>query len=333
MHVSLDIGSKMIKLAQGQNESGMIRISKCAEAPTPAGCVENGHIKDADRLADCLRDLVKQNKFSTRDAIVALRSTDTFFKEITLPVATLPDLRKMAEHIIHSSSAAARDYSVDFTVLGEETVDGNKLLRLLTCSVPKKLVLDYYELLGSIGLVPARLDVQQNTVRKLMANGARINGKELDACAAILLDAGSAFLGLDLVVNGKSAFERTVPLRQSLAESTGFALAPTGLGMEPLSTSTQSARETRFSRIYDEIQKMMQFSLSRTIQVPVTRIYLYGGNARLEGLTDYLWDMLRVEIEVITAVSTVAIDSGCEADICNLLSCAGGMMKTARNDL
>jgi Tfp pilus assembly PilM family ATPase len=80
-----------------------------------------------------------------------------------------------------------------------------------------------------------------------------------------------------------------------------------------------------FSRANEEIYKIMQFALSKYGNKPVTNIYLYGGNSRLQGLDQYLSTALEVTVDRICSISSVDISS--EVNLADVLIAAGSLIR------
>jgi Tfp pilus assembly PilM family ATPase len=79
------------------------------------------------------------------------------------------------------------------------------------------------------------------------------------------------------------------------------------------------------SRANEEIYKIMQFAMQKYGNKPVTNIYLYGGNSRLQGLDQYLSTALEVNVDKICSISNVEISS--EVNLADVLIAAGTLIR------
>lgn len=348
MPIAIDIGSKYIKIVKGGiNKKGSISVTDCFIEPSPEGAVVNGYIKNSTALISFLGGLIRKYNLGKNNCYVNVKSSDIIAREFHVPVIKGPKLNKIIQNEILSIFGVSNEYYIEYVITDTTVIDYKNIYKVLAYAIPKNMVLNYYELISAVNLKPVSLDVHRNSISKLFkSQSVRINNEPVFNKVMILADVGGSYLDLDLVIDSKSIFKRSVPISDELMMeddiTTGFAneydSVPDGneytsylnseMGMNDYYFGTQtvgSSVSPIFTKINEEIYKMMQFAISREGGKSVTDVYLYGGNSRMQNLDTYLASSLEVSVNKILNISDIELNL--EADTCDIMIASGSLIR------
>lgn len=315
--LSLDVGGGKIRVVIGKAKQNTAVIEDYFEADT--GDVSLQSEGAPKLLGDILQNAISGRGITETKCVAPISGADVFFRRTGLPKS---NPRRIREMILHSLSeiSAIKDYYIDYMVEREYLADGKKMLDVIICGAPKDLVASYYLLVEAAGLTPYHMDARQNCIHRLLNETTRINGESLMGKSVLLLDAGSSFLGADLVADAKSVFERTVSIQLQPDVSEG-------LGAVSFDGAHADESNRLYAKISEETQKMTQFSLSRALKSPVTRIYLYGENSTDTGLAAYLTDSLGIAAEALREITGLTLDEGYNGpEFCSIFGFAAALI-------
>jgi type IV pilus assembly protein PilM len=357
--IAVDIGSKNIKILRGTlNKNGTVSISDVIIEPTPEGCIENGYVKSQTDLNLFLRALIGKNDMSKCDAHVVVRSSDIVTREISVPAVKGFKLKKLIENEIVTVFGNTADYYTDYVANGTEVVDYQTLHKLSAYAVPKEIVSSYMDVINSADAKPAVFDVHRNVISKLLADGnVSINQEPISGKTVLLVDIGASYMDIDLIIDGVDVYKRSVSIADDVKASEDTTSSSASMedqidalysggseydgyeGYESYDgyeygsgnddymygSGNQSKISPVLSRANEEIYKIMQFALQKYSNKPVTKIYLYGGNSRLQGLDQYLSTALEVAVDKICSISNVEISS--DVNLADVLIAAGSLIR------
>ncbi len=333
MVTAIDIGNKKVKIVKGTvNKKGIISVTKCTSIDTPEGAIENGYIQNYTEMQVFLKNLAFTEKLTKGDVHLVIRSADAISREITVPILKSPKLDKVIKNEILGVFGNASDYYIDYAFTGKVEEELGQVYKLMAYALPRNMVIQYYELFLTAGMKPTVFDLHRNVITKLLQNGPYINSKDISDKAMILVDVGSNNLDLDLIVDCRSVFKRAITIGSELDTSSmnydvsgsSFSMFDDGNAEIMLGYQNPTSRAL-FSKINEEIYKMTQFSISRENGKKVELIYLYGGNARIKGMADYLSNSLEMPVARIISLSNIEITA--EVDICDVIPVAASLLR------
>ena len=359
--IGLDIGSKNIKIVRGScGKNGVVSVSEVVVEPTPESSMENGYVKNQTDLNLFLRALIGKNGMTKCEANIAARCSDIVTREITVPAIKGPKIKKLIENEIITVFGNTADYYTDYVLTSTDVVDYKTVHKLTAYAVPKELVTVYSDVLNSSDLKPANMDVHRNIISKLVGtDNAAINGESISGKAFIMVDMGASFMDIDLIVDGVDVYKRSVSIADDVKASDNSSQSSMDSEIDALYNnsayggyegyegyegydgyegyeygdndgymygSDMSSRISPvFTRANEEIYKIIQFALSKYGNKPVSNIYLYGGNASLSGLDQYLSTTLEVKSEKIYSMSAIEIDP--DINLADVLIAAGSLIR------
>lgn len=345
--ISLDIGSKNVKIVKGNiNKKGGVTVSNCIIEPTPDACIENGYIKNQSDLGVFLRSVISKYNLNKYNCYLSVKSSDIISREIEVPVIKEPKLTKVIKNEISNVFVNSSDFYIDYLISETKVIDYKNIYKILAYAVPKNMVYSYYELISSCDIKPIVFDVHRNSIHKIFKKDVLLNQTPISDKVMILVDIGGTYMELDLIIDGNSIFKRSILIEDELEMNDNFSVSSfteyetipdaneyeayinSGVNSflyDDINSISNVNISPLFSKINEEVYKMMQFSVSRQGNRPVTDLYLYGGNSRLPGLDSYLSSSLEINVERIFNVSNIELNV--EEDVSDILVACGSFIR------
>ena len=140
--LGINIGQDRISAALLRQVKGEIRLEKAAQAPVPEGAIIDGNIAEPAVLAKTLNDMLKQNRISTRQAVVSLVARPTLIQTIDLPEEIPGNIGQfILSEIKHSPALAGKEPYFDFCRLSSRASEGKERMFVTATDNEKILVL------------------------------------------------------------------------------------------------------------------------------------------------------------------------------------------------
>lgn len=294
--VGIDIGSYALHLVVRDGN----RVSTSIVERLPADLVQNGQILSMVAMGDFLKEVRKKHKIHCKDAAIVLPSVLCFCRQCTVPAMSHEQVMVNLPYEFRDFITDEKDrYYYDYYVVdvregqslsageGEESsAELPQEMELMAAAVPKKVILEYREMLRRAGF---KLKI---AVPYEVAYCNLVNNKKPDGSYAIL----------DIGHTGIRAF---------LFEGTKFEaqrFLDTGCGSLDLVISDQlnvdphvatSYRETNFQDVQSlerckdiynsiaiDILKAINYYNFNHPDAPLEKIYCSGGGVQLKPLMD-----------------------------------------------
>lgn len=174
--LSIDFGSKEIKVIEGKYSKNNLQIFKAISIPVESHFYKDGRILDKDMLSILLKDSLKENKISTDLAYGIINSSNIITREITIPKVPEKDIASIIGYQLDDYLPVdPEDYEVKHLLLRSKTEGEVEKLDILLIGVPKDMVVNHFELMKDAGLKPQVLDYQGNAMAKLLNYNGQIN--------------------------------------------------------------------------------------------------------------------------------------------------------------
>ena len=82
--VALDIGSTFIKLVQLKGSEKNYQLVKFGMIPLPPEVIVEGAVMDAGRVVEAIRELVAQQKVSTKSVVISVSGSSVIIKRVSV---------------------------------------------------------------------------------------------------------------------------------------------------------------------------------------------------------------------------------------------------------
>ena len=274
--LSFDITDRKIRIIKGTESNGKIKISAAAEIELEEAVIVNGRVNDINRVAVMINQVLKRNNMPDKEAIIAISSNQTVFKELLIPpnpkeAEFMKEIRTQLKVQINVDDT----YSVAYVIVGEpeDGENGEKLQKVLVTACPGEVVECYRSIFRMLGITLKTVMIGCNAITKVLLADAKIKSKM--PLLAVQIDKG--FISLNLYEDNQLSFSR-------------FA------SIDP--DDYDNPDDYVFEAVNENIFRMLQFARSRGTE-NISNVVFYGDVNASQGLYNRLIDeMSNNEISV-----------------------------------
>ncbi|MBQ8926749.1 MAG: pilus assembly protein PilM [Oscillospiraceae bacterium] len=206
--LSFDITDRNIRIIKGTESNGKIKISAAAEIELDEAVIVNGHVNDINRVAVMINQVLKSKNMPDKEAIVAISSNQTVFKELMIPPNPKEsEFMKSIRQELQVQINVDDSYSVAYVIVGEpeaQTEGGERLQRILVTACPYDVVECYKRIFHMLGITLKTVMIGCNAITKVLL--ADVKTKTKMPLLAVQIDAN--FISLNLYENSQLSFSR-----------------------------------------------------------------------------------------------------------------------------
>ncbi|MCC5911465.1 MAG: type IV pilus assembly protein PilM [Clostridiaceae bacterium] len=324
--LSIDIGNYQIKIIEGRQQLQQIKVKQAWQMNTPADSYQDGQIINLERLREVIYSHISKENIKAKNVVFTLDSTSVINREILLPPAKPKELESMLEYELHQHMPVdLKEYVVQKKIIGETEVDGIKKIKTLVTAMPKIIVENYIQLANNLYLKPKALDVHFNCLDKFLGLKGSINDKrQLNTSTLVLLGIGHDSIQLTLMEEGKHEFNRLLTIGSkeidlNIANSFNLTLQEAQDKKHRIAPIYEEAEDITMNIVIEmvrntvdqwinEIDRVFKYYTSRSAGNRIEGILLYGGGAKLNGLSEYLENYFDIPTSLIDKVSDVCCE-------------------------
>lgn len=314
--VGLDVGSSSVKLVALSKSGGNFTLEAYAVVSLPPTAVIDGNIQDVAEVSETIEKAVKVAGGKMSSAIAAVPASAVITKRIEMSNAftefELEDQIKVeADQFI---PYPLDEVALDFEVLGP--VKNNENLNTVLLVACRKTDVEQREdAINSAGLQCSVVDVDTYAVERAFPI---ISPEQRDASDLIgVVDIGAATLTLNVFKNNEIVYSReqafggndlTNIIHQQYGisiEEVEQSLRLNDLSSEILEMVVQPFRGT----VAQQVSRSLQFFYSSGAHAELSALYLSGGTATIEGLSEQLSEELGLNVDMANPFSKMSINS------------------------
>ena len=303
--VGLDIGSRTLKAAEIiETKEGRI-LKSFGMLDITSGAIEDAVIKDAEIVADSIRQLFKKNNINMENVAISIGGLSVIVKKITVQAMTEDQLQEAinfeAEQYIPFDIS---DVNIDYQILGENENNSDQMDVLLVAA-KKDMINDYVNLVQMAGLNPCVIDIDAFALQNIF----EANYDATDENIA-LIDIGACKTSLNILKSNSSVFMRDVSLGCNMINQKIISLVDCSFeeaeqikhNEQTDKISAEDLREIVSSVVSDwcaEIKRALDFFYSAYPDDQITKIVLSGGGANIKEFHRLLAMETLSEVETI----------------------------------
>ena len=205
--LSFDVTDRKIRIIKGTESNGKIKISAAAEIALEEAVIVNGHVNDINRVAVLINQVLKSNNMPDKEAIVAISSNQTVFKELLItPNPKEAEFMKEIRTQLQVQINVDDSYSVAYVIVGEPEDDenGEKKQKVLVTACPYDVVECYKRIFHMLGISLKTVMIGCNAITKVLLADTKVKAKM--PLLAVQID--SDFISLNLYENNQLSFSR-----------------------------------------------------------------------------------------------------------------------------
>jgi len=304
--VGLNIGSSSVRVARLVDKDWVKELVSFGIEPIK---------KDHERadLIEAVKKVMQDAGITAKRVNTSISGQSVIVRYIELPKMTKEELagaiRFEAEKYIPFKIA---DVILDHQVLDEPRAGKMKVLLV---AAKAELIQDHIKVIEGAGLTPALIDYDSFTI----INSFQMNNPDATNQTVALLNIGSRLTNISILNEGVSYFTRDVKIAgdditKAIVERLSLEYhAAEELKHNPGQRETEISETIRpvLENFLSEIRLSFDYYESQ-FEKGIDKVYLSGGSARLRGLTEFLKEGLRLEIEVWDP--TRSLEVGTDAD-------------------
>ncbi len=341
--LSIDFGSKEIKVIEGKYSKNNIQISKAITIPVESHFYKDGEILDQDMLSTLLKVSLKENKASTDLAYGIINSSNIITREITIPKVPEKEISSIIGYQLGDYLPVdPEDYVVNHLILESKLEDEVEKLDILLIGVPKDMVLSHLELMKASGLKPQILDYQGNAMAKLLNFNGLVNDfyNTRDLVIASI-DIGHNSSKLTIIKNGNIQVTRVVDIGteaiyenlSSVFDYSWEDMEQKIIGIEDVSVSKDEFTDdnrllnivrTTLTNLMEKIEMVFRYYLTREMGNNINFILLQGGLSNINGVDNLFSNYFN-----IPSVKLLTLDKiECAEDLSKFSNAIGGLIRS-----
>jgi type IV pilus assembly protein PilM len=321
--ISIDIGSKHIKIIEGSSDKKNINIIKAVSVNTPANSMSEGNIIDYENIRNVIKQTIAKNGIKIKNVVFSINTTSLITRTIELPVVKSSDetIQMIRFELEQFLPVVLDEYKIVFRVIKNYVEDGVKKGSYLINAVPTKLIDDYRKLSDDLGLRLQSIDLSFNALERVFSIGRTINDVKIEKDKAYyVLEFGHKSIIFNVISNGNNLFTRTINLGGSdidvgienmfevnseNAEKIKHKFST--LDKSEIETEEETfvnnIIETNISSWINEIRRLIQYFNSRNKGIEIDNLFIYGGSSNINSIDKYFSEALELESQIINEVS------------------------------
>ena len=320
--VGLDIGTSGVRAAELTLGKGGATLERFGQVALPAGAVRDGEVIDADAVAEAIKQLWAQAKFSTKKVVVGVANQKVVVRQVDLPWLPTAELKKaLAFQVQDYIPMPVEQAILDFHPLEEFTNEsGGRMLRVLLVAAARDMVTSALAAVEKAGLTPEMVDLTSFAVLRSLVT---MDTTGLDSMQAeALVDVGSNITNIVVHQGGVPRFVRILlmggaDVTDAVAERLGVPTEQAEVikqetGMSPVpgaaeSTPASRAIESTAGAFVEEVRGSLDYFMAQPGAARISRVVLSGGGSRLSGLEQRLSSATRLPVQAARPMSMLKL--------------------------
>ncbi len=301
--VGVDIGSHAVKVCQLKQTGSGYSIVALGSAILPEGAVDDGTLNDPEIVSEVISELFTNLKLKNKNVGFSISGYSVIVKKVNL--AAMADAQ-LEEHIMEEAEQYIpfdiEDVYLDFQDLKTNT-DGGERTDVMLVAAKKEIVDDYLEMMQGLNLKPVIVDVDGFALE----NTYEYNYQKTENVA--LIDIGASKMNINILANGISVVARDIIVgsRQlteqiqnafdiEFEEAEGLKLGH--IAAEDKQQEIEKIFTTTCTQWVLEIKKAIDLYHANHPDLPLTKLVLSGGGAKVTGLLDFLEQETELTVEL-----------------------------------
>ncbi|SFF86511.1 MULTISPECIES: type IV pilus assembly protein PilM [Neptunomonas] len=303
--VGVDIGSSSVKLVVLSRHGSLIGLDAYAVVSLPPTAVVDGNLQEVQAVTEAIGRAIKICGIKQGNAIAAVPSSAVIIKRMELSSAfsevELEDQVKVeADQFI---PYPLDEVALDFEILGESR-SRPELNDLLLVACRRDDVDQREDAINAAGLKCEVVDVDTYAIERVFPMLLNDNLKSDEMVA--IIDVGAATLTLNVMRDHKIIYNREQSfggndLTTNIHHQYGMAIdeVEQALRLGEISEEVQETVIQPFRlTVSQQVSRALQFFYSSGVQHQLTKIYLCGGVASIDGLVDIIGEELGIPVSI-----------------------------------
>jgi len=312
--VGLDIGSSSIKLVRIQHGADSYMLDNYDLEPMTPGAIVSGEIRDRGQVEAALKEIIKRNGLKRANVVVSLSGFAVLHDTLTMSVMSEEEARdEVYSEVEKISPFSISEVTLDYKIM--EVEEANDIMRVLLVAAKNEVLEDRVDLLNSLGVRPAIVDVDIFA----LYNAFEANYDMAEYKGAALMNLGANTTSVTFVIDGQfhsardlsissNHFSERLQKELNLPEDAALDLLQ---GRPPDEVDALQASEIIANvgaELSDSVEMAVSYFRSTVDQVELDLIMLCGGGAAIPGLPALLETKNNVPIRIANPLRRIDFD-------------------------
>lgn len=347
--LSIDIGSKNIKLVSGSVKGKKVVIDKAITIDTPEGSFRDGTIINMITLKEVIGETLKEIDSKAKQVVFSSKGTSIISRIIEIPLVKDKEMETLVQYEIKQYLPLDfEEYIIKFKKLNEFEDGQIKKCRVGAVVYPKEMAKGYWDLANELKLTPKALDISSNCINKLFStDNIEINDENYSINDTVaVIDMGYDQIELNIIFQGILEFTRIIQGGGSFIDGN----IASQLGIDTLEAEDKKIKECNLvvndeflnlekdvvndsvklvvNRWQNEFNRMIDYYRTKNRQAIISKIYIYGGSSNIKGIDTYLENMLQIPVEKIETMGNITtIDFESDMGLERYLNAIGAIIR------
>ncbi len=316
--IGLDIGTSSVRAAQVTISKGSPVLERFGQVALPAGVVRDGEVVDPDAVAEAIKTLWSQAKFTKKDVVLGISNQKVVVRLVDLPWMPADELKAALKfQVADLVPMPVEEAVLDFVPLEEVMTDSTRLLRGLLVAASQDAVLDSIRAAQKAGLRVKTVDLTPFAVLRVAGTTDSLGLAGPEA----VVDVGAKVTNIVVHEGGVPKFVRILLLggddvTGAVVERLGIPVAEAerikrdpNAGNDPATADARRVIDTALNEFVDEVRGSVDYFVAMSGGRPLSRLVLSGGGSLCSGLAQRLATAVRTPVEYGRPFSTVSLGS------------------------
>ena len=203
--LSIEIGQQVTKAVVIDFLKKHPHVYNAFSFDTPEGVMEDGYVKDKDRMAQLLREQMKDNGVKEKEVVFSIASSKIASREVTVPYVPEKNLDNLINATAQDYFPVNMDeYTLAYNVLETVKEKDKKSLKLLLLAAPDSLIQNYYSLADLMGVRVESIDYYGNGSMQVLQ-------KHIGSGYSVCVQIGSLNTMVSVLKENQQIMQRTIP--------------------------------------------------------------------------------------------------------------------------
>lgn len=312
-NISIDIGSQNIRIVESKGFRKSFTINNLCMTSTPLTVYEDGMIYDIERLANHIRNSIKENNIKGSYISYIIESSTILSREIVIPTVRKNELASTIRYEMDNNLPnPVAHYILQYKLIDSYTSDNLNKYKVLVSAVPKAMVEAYLELSKMLNLEPFLLNVKHDSVIDLFKKQCEENRK----IAFLLLDLGHHYIDAIIYDQCNYNYKRRISLggkyiNEAIASYYNLSISEAEkMKIETSQINFQHNNENIIEKItyknvdqwIHEINQLIQYYTRTNEGQCIQKIWIYGGSSKITNISKYIEENIGISTSTIKDV-------------------------------
>lgn len=316
----LDIGTTAIRAVQLKGTGEVRSLFRYASIPVDSRIAQSDANSDQQKLAEAIRQLVNEGKFTTNNVAVGIPSQRVFSTVVDFERLSTQDMEKairlQADSLIPTPLSESK---LDWAMIGDSPADTTKV-EILLSSVPNDFVEKRLDMLEAMGLNVIAFEPDNIALcRSLLAPDAMQ--------PHLIIDMGNLSTDIVIAFNGAPHLIRSIPtgtdaVLKSAMQNLGIDekqakqfVFKFGLAKDKLEGQIANAISGTVELLTAEVEKSIKFFSTRYTTQKIEKIIVAGGASTLPEFPLYIANKFGMNVEIGNAWHNVTFPEAKQSDL------------------